>query len=342
MGALVSAEHNAANYPGGPKQFMQDWLHYSKTGQAPPAVRQVEFAKVEMQNFIDDNKAIMYMPDGPIKERTVLQRAGPLASTGLPFLRAQIQQMRYFASLADDMGEAVAKGDLTKASQALGAILLGHIQVATIAGSHVVPDYGWAIMQSIDKEKADQLRDAIDEGQEWVVTGGGNVPYVGQVQDFGLKWLPYLRRPESFVVQKGEQTLGGAPIVAKVAMGKKLTESERKQYLNAVVNTLAFGIIGRIGPQGTLNLGYLANRIQMAQKGKQEYKVYEEAWRQAVGHRLLPKMLAEKNLPYDIVMALIQWFVKLETPDEMAVRRKAEGRAEKQLKRDIRKRIGSG
>jgi hypothetical protein len=341
MGAVVSAVENSKKYPGGAEQFMSDWLKYSKTGEPPLAGRSMEFAKVEVQNFIDDNKAIMYMPEGPLKERTVFQRIGA-AKPFYPFLRAVTQQTRLFASLADDAIEGATKGDWNQVAQAVRATIMGHVMVASIAGSHVIPDYVWSIMEGIAPEDTKALKSAIDDGQKWVASAGGNVPYAGQVQDFGIKYLPYLmKRPDVFVFEKAGQTAKGMSPAVKVALGKPLTQAERKQFTNAVVNTIAMGIIGRIGPQGTLNLGYLANRLAMAEQGKEDYRSYEEPWRQMLGGRVLPKKLAEKkDIPYDYGKAMAQWFFKLETPDEMAVRTAGEEKAQAQTKKDLRKVVG--
>jgi len=320
FGSVITAEHNAANYPGGPQQFMTDWMASAKQGTNVPIARRVEFAKVSTQNFVDENKAIMRLPDGKIQERTFYQRHGELVKAAYPALRAINQQTRFFASLLDDAIAAARSGDREKLAQSIGAIILGHFIVAGIAGSHVIPGYVWGVMESIDRPDTDRLREAIDDAQHMLAGGY-------QVQDFGIKYFPYMRVPNMLAASVYARALKGAA-----------SPKDKQQIVRSVIDALAGVVISRIGPEGTMNLDYLLERLQTGMKGIEDYKRYNEYPLMDIAlNRPYARKTASGKIDYDIEEGLLHWLLKIENPQEQKIVKKGEQKSQVYLKKDIAK-----
>jgi hypothetical protein len=319
LGATITAVHNAETYPGGPTQYMKDWLANAKNNTPIPPQRQPMFAKVEIENFIEENKAIMFMPNGPIQERTMFQRHGALLKTLTPFLRAIVQQTRFFSGLIDDGIEAAATGNKEKLADSIKAILLGHVMIGGIAGSHVLPNYVWSLLESIDKDDTEKLRSAIDDGQR-VMSGGY------QIQDFTVKWFPYMNIHGMLLQEIVEGEL------------KNFNPKDKRAVINFVVNGLTIGIIGRIGPEGTMNLAYMWERLRQGMAGFEDYKKYDQnVLMQKVMGRPFATKLAEKKLPFDVLQAWLHSIAKGENVAEQKVNKQAEQKGQKQFNKDIAK-----
>ncbi len=323
--SLVNAQHNAKAYPGGVKAYMQDWIAFSKTG-SPPAHPE-KFAEIELKTYIEDNRAIMYMPDGPLKERTMYQRHGDVVRMMFPFLRAVTQQARFVAGLADDMLANLAKGDMKAAAGSLSSFLAAHVLIAGAAGSHALPGYVWDAFDKIDKEKSKTLRNMIDDRQMALTnsfTGGHGF----QVQDFGVKYLPFLRA--SGIVTEGE--------VGKIARGI-MNPKNPKAFMDAAIDLTAMQLVSHIGPEGTGNLRYMIERVAMGVKGKEHFKRYREDMlvEKAMGRDRPTKTVDTWIKHFDIPQGIGHALFKIENADEQKAIERGEKRGQRMQKRDYRK-----
>lgn len=327
FGALVTALHHARNYPGGSQQYMRDWVALERKGTPVPYARQAQFAKIEVDCFVEENKAIMSMPEGPLKERTIFQRH-KLLTPLFPYLRAITQQTRFFSSLIDDLLEAIANKDAEAAANAIKALLLGHVMVAMAAGSHALPDYIWSILSGIDQvttgshKDVDNLKGLIDATQKHILGGY-------QLQDFGIKYFAIIRSPQIGLISIAEDDL------------RNLKPKDRDSVMRLAATTLAMTLINRIGPEGTINLAYLAERLERGMKGKETYRKYDqsiiaEALNKIMG-RPFARKLVEQTLPFDTWQALIHWLFKLENPAEVAAIEQGEKKGAKLVQQDMKK-----
>lgn len=320
IGATITAVHNARTYPGGPKAYMQDWLNLAEKNQQVPPAKQAQFVKIGVQNLIDDNKAIMFLPEGPIVERTVFQRHD-LTKPFYPYLRAVVQQTRFFSALIDDMMHAKTTAEL---GTALRTFLMGTVMVWAVTGSGALPNWLWNVMEVADKQangntkNVDKFRDAVDDSQKFL-TGGI------QMRDFGVKWFPYLaHEPKYWLGQFVDRDI------------RQLSFKDKQEVVKAVINSVAVMTINRIGFQGTQNLEYLRELVMKGISGSEDYKRYNENWimNKVMGRPFTGK-IAEGKLKYDLPMALTQWLLKIQTKGEGEVIAKGEKKESKQFLKDV-------
>lgn len=325
FGAVVTAVHNARNYPGGPTQYMRDWLALEAKGTPVPYARQPQFAKAEVDNFVEENRAIMSMPEGPLKERTIFQRHKMLTPL-FPYLRAITQQTRFFSGLIDDLLEATANKDGEAAAHAIKALVLGHVMVAMVAGHHVLPDYIWNALNAVDQittgntRGVDNLKGLIDVSQKHILGGY-------QLQDFGIKYFAIVRSPQIGLINIAETDL------------RDLKPKDRASVLRLAASTLAMTVLNRIGPEGTMNLAYLAERLQRGMQGNQTYRKYDQSVTADILNKIMGRpyatKLVEKHMPFDTWQALIHWLFKIENPAEVEAIKEGEAKSDKLVQKDI-------
>jgi hypothetical protein len=320
LGATITAVHNARTYPGGARAYMQDWIALAEQNKPVPQARQAQFAKIGVQNFIDDNKAIMFMPEVPISDRTVFQRHD-LTKPFYPYLRAIVQQTRFFSTLVDDMMHAKTPEEL---GTALRTFLMGTVMVWSVTGNGVLPSWFWNVMSIADKQangstaNVDTFRDAVDDYQK-LLTGGI------QMRDFGVKWFPYLsHEPKYWLTQFIERDVHALSFKDKQEIGK------------AVINTVAVLTINRVTFQGTQNLEYLRELVMKGIHGSEDYKRYNENWimNKVLGRPFTGKVAEDKKAEYNLPTALAQWLFKIQTPAEGKVIKQGEKVETKQFIKD--------
>ncbi len=239
---------NALNYPGGSEQYKRDQLLAAETGSenAVPPVRQAKFVELQIQNVIEENKSIISLSKATLHSMPVFKKHRHTMELLYPLLRTIPQQEYFLRSTIDDGTVALHANDMGSLARSIQTLLLGHVIIASFSGSYSVPDYVWSVLESINHDEALALRDAMDDAKK-VLSGGC------QIQDFGVKWFPYLKTHGICIEEMGQHDL--------TAINPKGV----KQVANAVVSAIAVNLSSRIGPQ--LNLGYLWKRLDLGMTG---------------------------------------------------------------------------
>jgi hypothetical protein len=116
-----------------------------------------------------------------------------------------------------------------------------------------------------------------------------------------------------------------------------LNPKDQKAVVRFVTTTIGTLLLSRIGPQGTMNLGYLWSRLQMGAEGSKNYVKYNEnPIMDIIMHRPYPQKLVDKKLPYDQLQGLLQWLFKIEKPDEVEASKTAEEKRKKLFAKDVK------
>jgi hypothetical protein len=326
--SAVIAQDLAKDYPGGPRQYMSDWLANAEHSTPIPEPRKLAFAKTALKATTEENIAVANMPEGLLKERSALQRNQAFAFI-FPYTRGALQQTRFFASLADDFLAAVASGDKEATLHAMKGLIIGSLLVGSVAGSSAVPAYIWASLEQIDRaaygttDDVNALKDIIDNAQKHVAGGY-------QMQKFGVKGFAVTEMPQIAIKGVWDQAI------------RELGHPKNKEDLGkAVAYTATVAFLSRIGPMGLINASYMAERIKDGLEGERRFRRYEQSPAGQIVNTLLgrpyaPK-LVDKRIPYNLREGLSHALLDIENPEEVKATREAQIKSEKNWRRDIGK-----
>lgn len=324
LNTLVIVQHEAKNYPGGPEQYMKDWLANAKNRAPVPPQRQAEFAKVALNEAIESNIANGSLPEGPIKERTVFQRTKAFTLV-VAYTRGKIQQSRFVFSLLDDMLQALSQNDNKALAKALRSFLTANLLIFGAAGAAAVPPYIWFALEQADRalyntpNDVQDIKDALDDIQKNIGPGY-------QIRHVGLAGFAETNLPTGAFVSTYNQLV------------KNLHPKSKADILAAVVDATTIFLISRIGPEGILNLHYMAERIYKGMTGKENFSTYEEGAAGLAAANLANKSpkTGQTTLPFDVGQGLLHAFAPVQNRGEVKAIEKGERVSAKNLPKNLK------
>jgi len=308
LNAVVIAQALAKDYPGGPEMYMRRWLDNAERRIPIPPNEEIEFNKIALKAAIEENTATASLPHGLLTERSIMQRNKAMGFFE-PFSYGKLVQSRFCMSIADDFLEAAAKGDKMGMLNAAKAGIVASLMVGAVSGSHAVSPFVWAALEQVDSsvygtnKDIEALKINIDALQKnW---GPGY-----QIQKYGVAGIAFTRFPTTAVGDMWDRFLRDA---------KPKTKADIMRFMFDFA-TAAF--ISRIGPQGTLNLDYMLERINRGLKGYEQFKQYESSpqgvMMDKIQNRPFATKLYDKKLrDFNLGQGILHAFVDIENPSEV-------------------------
>ena len=323
LNATVIAEELAKDYShGGAEGYMKDWLNKAVEGIDPPADREMEFSKIGLECTIEKNMATGSLPDGPLKERGVFQRT-KLFTLFVAYKRAKNQQSRFVASCLDDALAAFARGDHGGCCRALRAFFVANIMVYGVAGSAAVPPYVWSVLSNIERvtnhdrtDTVQRAKDILDEGQKHVLGGY-------QMSEAGLSGFALTDMPRGAV----------SGVVGELHFPPRSIDDAVNMAADVIM-----GLLPKITFSGTLNMKYTLETLYQGHTGHENFRQYEEgiANQMAALGAHKPLKLVERRLALNQAQGALKILAKVETPDEVKVRKEAERKSERNYPGNVR------
>lgn len=328
--ALLAAERVAKNlkYPGGARQFMADYLATAKGGTIPES-RRTLLARAEIESLRDRNEKIMYLPPGPIQERTVVQRNGGLNGMAL-MLRGVITQSRVLAGYADDFSHALSKGDFLKTTDAARKLAFAHVVIAFESGTYALPSYVWWMLSAASPMVASELHKLFRQLNEANPLGRTS-------KELGPKWFPLIEGGSFFALSIAR---GVAETMNVKAL---LNDKDHHMLWSATGQIMASMGVSRIGFGGESQWMQLYRAAEAGMRGqtKKVVKVYTESKgvKDLLAHD--SKKLGQKSFKRDPWEGISDWLIQGERRDMAEYRQNLEEREEKagqrQLRKDVKK-----
>lgn len=261
---MVAAQRAAVDYPGGVNAFMKDWIGSVK-GRPVAASRQKAFEKATVDFFIKRNQQTMWMPEGPLKERTMFGRHGFLRPA-FPFLRSITQQSRVLAGFVDDGIEAVAKGDKRAAAQAAARLAGASVLVSFSAGHYTLPEPVWQLFDSVNPEASEQLK----EKMEWLREH--NLAFGRRDKELGPKPVPWIQGGNLFIASTAKNVVETAHDWQNIE-----GRHDPKAAVRASAQLLSMLLIDNVAHvEGLNNLSKLFSRMHEGFAGERKLSVYPD------------------------------------------------------------------
>lgn len=324
LNTLVIVQHEAKAYPGGPEQYMKDWLANAKNRTPVPIQRQTQFAKVALNEAIESNIANGSLPEGPIKERTVFQRTKAFTLV-VAYTRGKIQQSRFVFSLLDDALQAISQKDNKALAKALRGFLTANLLIFGAAGSAAIPPYIWFSLEQIDRavyntpNDVQDIKDALDDAQKNIGPGY-------QIRHVGLAGFAETSLPTGAFVGTWNQ------------LQKNMHPKNKADILAGIVDATTIALISRLGPEGILNLHYMLERIYKGMTGKENFKTYEEGAAGLLAAQLANKSpkTGEQKLDFDLGQGILHAFAPVQNRAEVKAIEKGERVSAKNLPKNLK------